>query len=124
MTFLNSSGGAINTSHNNFGNQIVRIGTRRYVIQTLPPGTTSVHVRFGNGSLASGSSITIDQISLKVGNVYDFSQYGLQGSPYNNTGLYQATTITNVTASQTAGKGRLSGAFNGSTLRCPLDTQG
>lgn len=96
MTFLNSAGGAINTSHNNFGNSIVSNGDQRYVLQTLPEGTVKVHVRFGNQSLASGSSIVVDNISLKTGYNPTYSPPRLSSSLYNNTGLLQDTYAVNL----------------------------
>jgi hypothetical protein len=117
MTFLNSSGQSLNTSHNNFGDLIISNGSQRYVLQTLPTGTVKVHVRFGNEFLASGSSITVDNVCLKIGNNPLYSPYALTYSPYNNVGgIVQSTTNQDIYTSSDAGVGKQSLECKGGTL--------
>jgi hypothetical protein len=117
MTFLNSSGQSLNTSHNNFGDLIISNGSQRYVLQTLPTGTVKVHVRFGNEFLASGSSITVDNVCLKIGNNPLYSPYALTYSPYNNVGgIVQSTTNQGIYTSSDAGVGKQSLECKGGTL--------
>lgn len=117
MTFLNSSGQSLNASHNSFGTSIVSKGDQRYVLQTLPTGTVKVHVRFGNESLASGSSITVDNICLKEGNNQLYSPPNLTYTPYNNVGgIIQSTTSQGIHTSPDAGIGKQSLECKGNTL--------
>lgn len=116
MTFLNSSGQSLNTSHNNFGDYIISNGDQRYVLQTLPAGTVKVHIRFGNGSLASGNSITVDNICLKIGNNTLYSPYAVSNRLVNNTGLVQPSDVINIFTSSDAGIGKQSLECKGSTI--------
>ena len=117
MTFLNSSGQALNATHNNFGTSIISNGSQRYVLQTLPTGTVKVHVRFGNQSLASGSSITVDNICLKIGNNPLYSLPNLTYTPYNSVGgIIKSTTNQGIYTSSDAGVGKQSLECKGGTL--------
>lgn len=117
MTFLNSSGQALNASHNRFNDFVISSGDQRYVLQTLPAGTVKVHVRFGNETLPSGSSITVDNICLKIGNNRLYSFPNLTYTPYNNVGgTLQPTTNQNIYTSSDAGVGKQSLECKGGTL--------
>lgn len=117
MTFLNSNGQSLNTTHNNLSSATIIKGDQRYAIQTLPAGTVKVHARFGNETLASGSSITVDNVCLKIGNNSLYSLPNITNPLMNN--VISSANITakqNIYASSDARIGQQSLECKGNTI--------
>jgi hypothetical protein len=69
-------------------------GTTRYEIFTTPAGAEKIHFRFGNESLAVNEIITIEDLSLRPGNIPAYTPpntggYISDGSGYNNHAIIQ-----------------------------------
>lgn len=92
VSFLNSSSQAL-AAYTSLGSP-QSTGTTRYEIFTTPVGAEKIHFRFGNGNLAANETITIEDLSLRPGNIPAYTPphaggYISDGSGYNNHAIIQ-----------------------------------